>query len=82
MTLEEILEESWAFQEMKQKGREEAKRQDLLLLIEAYFPSLVQLAQNVCNAIQTFEELQDLFQKVLHAKDEEKVRQRLLGAQK
>ncbi len=80
--LEDIIEESWAFQEMKQKWLKESKRQDLLLLIKSYFPSLVQLAQDVCNAIQTLEGLQDLFEKVMLTKDEEKVRQILLGAQK
>jgi len=50
--------------------------------IQTHFPALVQLAQNVCDAIQTLEELQDLFQKVLLAKSEQEVRQILLGAQK
>jgi hypothetical protein len=80
--LEDILEESRTFQDKKQKWLKEAKRQDLLLLMKAYFPSLVQLAQDVCNAIQTLEELQDLFEKVLLAKEEEKVRQLLLSTQK
>ena len=80
--LEDVIEESWAFQEMIQKGRKEAKRQDLLLLIRRYYPALLQLAQNVCNAIQTLEELQNLFEKVLYAKDEEEVHQLLLSAQK
>jgi len=54
----------------------------LLLLIQAYFPSLVQIAQDACNASQTLEELQDLFENVLLTKDEEKVRQLLLDAKK
>ena len=36
-------------------------------------PALLQLAQDVSNTIQTLEELQDLFEKVLLAKDEEEV---------
>jgi len=80
--IDDVIEESWTFQEKKQKWLKEAKRQDLLLLIKAYFPSLVQLAQDVCNASQTLEELQDLFENVLLTKDEEKVRQLLLSAQK
>lgn len=84
--IEDIIEESWAFQEMIQKGHKkglkEAKGQDLLLLIQRYYPALLQFAQNVCNTIQTLEELQDLFEKVLNAQDEREVRQYLLDAQK
>jgi len=58
------------------------QRQNLILLIQAHFPALVQLAQDVCNAIQALEELQDLFQKVLLAESEQEVRQHILGAQK
>ena len=92
--LEDSLDESWTFRELKQKahkeGREEGReegqlqlqRQNLIQLIQARFPALAQLAQDVCNAIQALEVLQDLFQKVLLAKDELEVRQLLLGAQK
>jgi len=84
--LKDILKESWTFQEIRQEGREEGQlqvqRQNLILLIQARFPALVQLAQGVCNAIQVLEELQDLFQKVLLAKDELEVRQHILSAQK
>lgn len=92
--LDEIFEESWAFQEMRQKaydqgyeqgyerGCKEVIRQDLLLVINAYFPSLAQLAQNARDAIQTLEELQNLFENVLCTRDEEEVRQLLLSAQK
>jgi flagellar biosynthesis/type III secretory pathway protein FliH len=87
--IEDIIEESWAFQEMIQKGLEkglekglQAQRQSLILLIQTHYPALLQLAQDVCNAMRTLEELQDLFQKVLLAKSEQEVRQHLLGAQK
>jgi predicted transposase YdaD len=99
--LEDIIEESWAFQEMKQKaekkaeekvykkglekGLEEglqAQRQSLILLIQRYYPALLQLAQDVCHAMRTLEELQDLFQKILQAESEQEIRQLLLGAQK
>ncbi len=101
MTLEEVLEESWAFQEMRRKAYEQAykqgykagykeglkeglqaQRQSLILLIQKYYPALLQLAQNVCNTVQALEELQELFEKVLYAKDEQEVRQILLSAQK
>ena len=80
--IDDIINASWAFQDMVQIGREEAKRQDLLLFIKMYFPSLAQLAQNVSETIQTLDELQSLFENVLRTKDEEKVRQLLLDAKK
>ena len=88
--IDDVIKESWTFQKMKQEGRQEGRqegqlqmqRQNLIQLIQARFPTLVQLAQEVCNAIQALEVLQDLFQKVLYAKDELEVRQLLLGAQK
>jgi hypothetical protein len=91
--IEEVINESWAFQDMIQRGRKEgikegikeglqAQRQNLILLIQKHYPALLQLTQDVCNAIQTLEELQDLFQKVLLAKDEQEAHQLLLSAQK
>jgi flagellar biosynthesis/type III secretory pathway protein FliH len=91
--IDDIINESWAFQEMIQKGHEkglkeglkeglQAQRQSLILLIQKHYPTLLQLAQNVCNAIQTLEESQALFKKVLNAQDEGEVRQILLSAQK
>jgi predicted transposase YdaD len=91
--LKDILEESWTYQRIKEEGREEgleqglekglqAQRQSLILLIQKHYPALVQLAEDVCNAIRILEELQDLFQKVLLAKNEQEVHQHLLSAQK
>ncbi len=92
--IDDIIKGSWAFQDMVQighekglkeglkEGRKEEKKQDLLLFIQTYFPNLAPLAQNVCNAIQTLDELQSLFENVLRTKDEEKVRQILLDAKK
>ncbi|HWS83581.1 MAG TPA: hypothetical protein VN207_04920, partial [Ktedonobacteraceae bacterium] len=59
--IDDVIEESWTFQEKKQKWQKETQRQNLLLLIKTHFSSLLQLAQDVSNAIQTLEELQDLF---------------------
>ncbi len=91
--LKDILDESWTFQEIKKEAQKEAykeahkeglqaQRQSLILLTQKYYPALLQLAQDVCNAIQTLEELQDLFQKILQAESELEVRQILLGAKK
>jgi len=80
--IDDVIEESWTFQEKKQKWLKEAKSQDVLLLIQRYYPALLQLAQDVCNTIQALEELQELFEKVLYAEDEEEVRQLLLSGQK
>ena len=77
--IEDVIKGSWAFQDMIQIGRKEEKRQDLLLFIKTYFPNLAQFAQNVCDTIQTLEELQSLFKNVLRTKDDEKVHQILLG---
>jgi len=87
MTLEDALEECWAFQEMKKAYKEGIAKglqaQSLISFIEGYFPSLVQLARDIIWHIKwTLEELQDLFRKVVRAKDEEEVRQLLLSAQK
>jgi flagellar biosynthesis/type III secretory pathway protein FliH len=84
--LKDILEESWTYQRIKEEGREEGQlqgqRQALLLLIQTRYSALVQLAEDVCNAIRILEELQDLFQKVLLANDEQEVRQLLMSVQK
>ena len=93
--IDDIINASWAFQDMVQIGRKEgikegleeglekglrAQRQSLILLIQKHYPALLQLTQDVCNAIQTLDELQDLFQKVLLAKDEQEAHQLLLDA--
>ncbi|HWS83572.1 MAG TPA: hypothetical protein VN207_04875 [Ktedonobacteraceae bacterium] len=87
--LKDILEESWTYQKIKKEGLEEgleqglqAQRQSLVLLVQTHYPALLQLAQEVCNAIRTLEGLKDLFQKVLLAKDELGVRQLLLSVKK
>jgi hypothetical protein len=83
--IDDIINESWAFQDLIQRGRKEglqAQKQNLILLIQKHYPALLQLTQDVCNAVQTLEELQDLFQKVLLAKDEQEARQILLNVQK
>jgi hypothetical protein len=83
--INDVIKESWAFQDMIQIGREQglqAQRQSVILLIEEYFPNLIQLAQDVCNTMQTLEELQDLFQRILRSRSEQEVRQILLSAQK
>ncbi len=91
--IDDVIKKSWAFQDMIQIGRKEgleeglekglrAQRQSLILLIQKHYPALLQLTQDVCNAIQTLEELQDLFQKVLLAKDEQEARQLLLDTKK
>ncbi len=88
--IDDIINASWAFQDLIQRGRkegikegiEEAKRQDLLLFIKTYFPNLDQLAHNVCNTTQTPDELQSIFENVLRTKDEERARQILLDAKK
>ncbi len=80
--IEDVIKESWAFQDMIQIGHIERQRQDLLLFVKTYFPNLAQFAQDVCDTIQALEELQSLFENVLRTRDEEKVRQILLDAKK
>ena len=80
--IEDVIKESWAFQDMIQIGHIERQRQDLLLFVKTYFPNLDQFAQDACDTIKTLEELQSLFENVLRTRDEEKVRQILLDAKK
>ena len=91
MTLDEIFEESWAFQELKEAYKTKAGKRGaakglqalcLIGFIEKYFPSLVQLARDIVSPKWTLEESQELFKKVVDTEDEQEVRQILLGAQK
>jgi predicted transposase YdaD len=58
------------------------QKQNLLLLIQKHFSALLSLAQSVCDAVQTLDELQVLFQKLLVARSELEAREHLLAAQK
>jgi predicted transposase YdaD len=99
--LEDVINESWAFQEIIQKGiaqgreqgiaqgiaqgREQglqAQRQSLLLLVQKQYPALLQLTHNVCNTVQNIEKLQEIFEKVLNAKNEQEAQQTILDAKR
>ena len=87
--IDDVINASWAFQDLIQRGRKEgieeglqAQKQNLILLIQKHYPALLQLTQDVCNAIQTLEESQDLFKKIINAEDERQVRRILLDARK
>lgn len=90
--LEDILKDSWAFQEIMQKGhdqglkegREEALRQEiqrhqqlLVAIVESRFPSLAQIAAEQSQALDNPERLQALILHVGLAQNEEKARKYL-----
>lgn len=86
--LDELLNESWAFQEILQKGWEkglekgkaeglekglESSRRTLMALVEHRYPSLVQLAGEKANAVSDLDVLQNLIIQVSLAVREDEV---------
>ena len=62
--LEEIFQDSWAYQEIFQKGALQGRRQAVLDVIKARFPTVDFLVQEQMNKIVDLEVLQDLLVKV------------------
>ncbi len=90
--IEDILAESWAFQELQEKalikgreeGMQEAMKQEaqrhrriLLALIQARFPALAQLAEERGKAINDPEQFQSLLLNVSLASNEQEVKEHL-----
>ncbi|MBA2677399.1 MAG: hypothetical protein H0U76_03240 [Ktedonobacteraceae bacterium] len=90
--LENILKDSWAYKKWTKQGMEQgvkqgleqgllqARRQDIVSLLQDHFPSLTVLAQERVSLLTTPEKLQSLLLKVANAKDEQEARSSLLEA--
>lgn len=85
--LDEILNETWAFKELRQRGMEEglekARQQDFSLLssfVQARFPILMPLAEECRQVITSNDILQQLILKVTLAPSEDEAKQHLLAA--
>ncbi len=85
-TMQDFLQESWLYQEIMQKGRDEERqqrlkdqRQLLLTIIHMHFPNITNLAQKQAEAIKDPEVLQGLIFKVLAAEAEEEATLSLLA---
>jgi hypothetical protein len=87
--LEDILSESWAFQDIMKKGwdkgweeseQEELQqtRQTLYVLIEARFPDLVTLTKEKTNDIKNTKELHELIIQAGTARNADEMQQYLL----
>jgi predicted transposase YdaD len=89
--LYDVLQESKAYQKIKQEGREEglfqgrkegelqALRQALLAIVETYFPTIARLATKRTTEVQDPVVLQNLIVKVGRAQTLEEARQYLLA---
>ena len=85
--LQDILRDTWAYQEIMQEGREEERqqrlkdqRQMLMSLVQVHFSNIAQLAKERADAIKDPEVLQSLILKVVAAQDEEEAKQILLSS--
>ena len=86
--MEDILEESWAYQEMVQKGvakgLEQGKKdveQIVIRFVELHFPDLVPLARQQATQTATSQQLQELLDKLFVAHTDKQAKAILLGEQ-
>ncbi len=87
--LHDMLEESWSYREMVQKGIDigemnalNALRPPLIHYVEMHFPELVSLAQQQSGRINKPELLSVVFDKILLAQTTESARQILMEVDK
>ncbi len=66
--ISDILEESWVYQDILQKGKQQGKEQDILLFVELHFPSLLPQAKQVIGQRMPLEQFQTLLRKLYLAK--------------
>ena len=84
--LYDVLQESRAYQKIKQEGREEGRKegeiqalhQALLAIIETYFPTIMHLATRRTSEVQDPVILQNLIVKIGRAQTLEEARQYML----
>jgi hypothetical protein len=83
--LEDILEESWTYQEIIQKGREEERqqrvqeqRETLLSFVQVRFPEVIPIAKRLVTAIKDPETLHNLTIRLFAVQTAEEARQALM----
>ena len=59
-----ILEESWVYQDILQKGKQQEKERDILLFVELRFPSLLPQAKQVIERRMVLQQLEALLRKL------------------
>ncbi len=77
--LYDVLQESRAYQKIKQEGELQALRQALLAIVETYFPTIARLATKRTTEVQDPVVLQNLIVKVGRAQTLEEARQYMLA---
>ena len=85
--LEDILEESWTYQEIIRKGREEERqqrvqeqRETLLSFVQVRFPELIPIAKQLVTAINDPETLHNLTIRLFAVQTVEEAKQVLMEA--
>jgi cell fate (sporulation/competence/biofilm development) regulator YlbF (YheA/YmcA/DUF963 family) len=86
--LEDILEESWTYQEIIRKGREEERqqrvqeqRETLLSFVQVRFPELILVAKQLVTAINDPETLHSLTIRLFAVQAAEEAKQVLMEAE-
>ena len=77
--LYDVLQESKAYQRIKQEGELQALHQMLLTIVETYFPTIVGLVTEQTSGIQNPMVLQNLIVKIVRAQTLEEARQYMLA---
>jgi hypothetical protein len=89
----DILETSWAYQEMVQKASAKALKEGLekglgkglartlVRFVELHFPNLVPLAKKQVKRVKSSEQLQEILDKLFVAHTEDEAKAALLGEQ-
>ncbi len=80
--LYDVLQESRAYQRIKQEGELQALHQTLLAIVETYFPTIMHLATRCTSEVQDSVVLQNLIVKLGHAQTLEEARQYMLALDK
>ncbi len=75
---QDILQQSWVYQEILQEGREEALRETLINCMETRFPMLVDLTKQRTDDIKNPDELQKIIVKMFTFQTPQEAEQYLL----
>ncbi len=81
--IDDILRESWVYKEWRQEAEEEVtqqvRKQDIISIVQARFPSLIELIQKQLELLKTPEQLQQFLIQLAQVRDEEEARHVLLA---